>query len=657
MGTTHSTAPVEGQGHPDYFYRGVAAAKEGRCTVAEIYFAHAMNDHRGRSFWAHMIPAVLPTSAESVAASSKAPPPKQRGSGDAERPPVTQDQQCARAAVVYRATGAFGSTVSDASSHACDVGQSPVEWPTESPHDTSPCTEVPDIKADVEVEADAEAEAEEVIGAAAAPVSDVVDVFFPLNGRVSDVLDYFRMLADIALTYFEMLATTQHEKKMTSLAARYCLLTISHTQVLLHCLTLWKEEHLGSDGGGFIDYERKRHANANVGAVTEEVAAVWPDSEVSVTVPERRPETHLDSSDFVTLALVEANCRYYYLSSLLNYTRLLTKACAVAADDERRALVYGNILEHLDAVFASVRSVALDYPQEYLSDVILAHIPSCMPHGGGYGDGSSRATGSERTHPSWLGISGDTHRHLYASGCRWSPLWSALIPLACARKVRLNVQESSRHRGHTNLLSPAQRVTYYYCCWATKATVLTIPGCSQYLLSRALSGAAAGKGTQSHKTQLLVRRQALQGGSRRVSKSASRAPHSDMEGVTVSLGTLDTNGVSRGCDAVSGSADSAAQLKALARRSGGGYRRSGRHVNTDLDLSDERTCIVVSQDEASQFGASGLLCAVLLMSAGGLEEAAASYATALERLVCDTYGPDSEEMNMTRYWLQNGIEA
>ncbi|GET93849.1 sodium stibogluconate resistance protein, putative [Leishmania tarentolae] len=59
MGNSQSSVPVEGEGHPDVFYRGVTAARDGRYTVSEVYFVQALTEHPGRSFWETLTSAVL----------------------------------------------------------------------------------------------------------------------------------------------------------------------------------------------------------------------------------------------------------------------------------------------------------------------------------------------------------------------------------------------------------------------------------------------------------------------------------------------------------------------------------------------------------------------------------------------------------------------
>ncbi|GET94046.1 sodium stibogluconate resistance protein, putative [Leishmania tarentolae] len=59
MGNSQSSVPVEGEGHPEVFYRGVTAARDGRYTVSEVYFVQALTRHPGRSFWETLTSAVL----------------------------------------------------------------------------------------------------------------------------------------------------------------------------------------------------------------------------------------------------------------------------------------------------------------------------------------------------------------------------------------------------------------------------------------------------------------------------------------------------------------------------------------------------------------------------------------------------------------------
>ncbi|CAJ1991280.1 sodium stibogluconate resistance protein [Leishmania donovani] len=59
MGNRQSSVPLEGEGHPEVFYRGVKAAQEGRFTVSEVYFVQALTRHPGRHFWDTFTKAVL----------------------------------------------------------------------------------------------------------------------------------------------------------------------------------------------------------------------------------------------------------------------------------------------------------------------------------------------------------------------------------------------------------------------------------------------------------------------------------------------------------------------------------------------------------------------------------------------------------------------
>ncbi|KAG5471984.1 hypothetical protein CUR178_02649 [Leishmania enriettii] len=59
MGNRQSSVSKEGEGHPEVFYRGVKAAREGRFTVSELCFVQALTRHPGRSFWDTLTKAVL----------------------------------------------------------------------------------------------------------------------------------------------------------------------------------------------------------------------------------------------------------------------------------------------------------------------------------------------------------------------------------------------------------------------------------------------------------------------------------------------------------------------------------------------------------------------------------------------------------------------
>ncbi|CAD2213749.1 hypothetical protein, conserved [Angomonas deanei] len=57
MGNSDSTT-LEGKGHPEQYYRGVEAVNEGRYQVGEIYFQQALRVHPGRQFWSDLTGAV-----------------------------------------------------------------------------------------------------------------------------------------------------------------------------------------------------------------------------------------------------------------------------------------------------------------------------------------------------------------------------------------------------------------------------------------------------------------------------------------------------------------------------------------------------------------------------------------------------------------------
>ncbi|KAG5495802.1 hypothetical protein JIQ42_02662 [Leishmania sp. Namibia] len=451
MGNRQSSVSKEGEGHPEVFYRGVKAAREGRFTVSELYFVQALTRHPGRRFWDTLTKAVLQKGYSAGFEGGGTSPPK----GDTPRKagadpdvggPLDPSDPTERKSV-------FCGNVSDAAHLAdgegarCEYEQDLLPGSGDSGDGGSP-----------EEQADAGAS-----GAQSACGAKVVDIYLPLDGDLRHIIDYYRLLADIAHTYLKLLSSTAHVEKITGLAARYCLCTISHTQLLLHCLKLWKEAHFG-DGGGFIDYDKKRHLRFGSGIVEEQCDSIDHDSRRGNRLRQRWRMMDRTASLLFTLGLLEAKSRYYCLASLvkLHWT---ARAAILRHSDKAEARRILCLREHSRGADGGVCTcliwdLAKEYPDEYLSRLIMANVPRPSNFGrdGVSATGSSSHASTQNIHV----IGGDQHRHLYASGCPWSPTQSALIPLVLARGVRLNVQESVSRHSQAQLHSPAERRSYYY---------------------------------------------------------------------------------------------------------------------------------------------------------------------------------------------------
>ncbi|KAK7201924.1 hypothetical protein NESM_000260000 [Novymonas esmeraldas] len=607
MGSVQSTVPEEGQGHPETFYRGVAAVREARFTVCEIYFLQALREHPGRSFWDTLTGAVMKPERHGEDDTRTT---THEGAPDSDASPHRRSVvrgMTASPRIAFRETAAFGSRRSQ------DSATTDEEESAES-SDGDRVT-VPGGPANLDVIAEA-ARSQQSIAA--------VVVHLPLDSHLQEVLDYFRMLADMALAYLELLATTRHKERVTALAARYCLLTITHSQMLLQCLAMWKAEHLG-DGGGFIDADKTRDA-----ALTAAVTDGWDNTHAP-----NRPRWgrhHRSRASWVcfTLALAEANCRYYYLSFVTAYAFLLTASWTTMAEGARRDRVYANITDHVDAVFSEVRRLASEYPQNYISGLIQTHLPQSgtqvSPH-----SSSGHNTNSSVSRSNVSSLAGNQLRHLYAATAPWLPLHSALHPPTSTHTVRLSVGRHVPLTSASRLLSPAQRMSYHYLCWQSEALLLVVPGCSPHLLERALPGFVPGKGTLAHQTEMFVKRAEVAGTeSVRASGAGTAAVPSSAD---PPVATAD--------------AEETAKMDKLTKK----LRKSGRNMNTDLDLQDERTCVMLCLHEAFLISAYGLLLLAELATKRGQTSVTNDLTQTLVAVVHDLQGPNAPEMQILNYML------
>ncbi|KAK7201913.1 hypothetical protein NESM_000258900 [Novymonas esmeraldas] len=618
MGNRQSQVPQEGQGHPAHYYRGVAAAKEARFTVAELYFVQALQKHPGRDFWNLLMSNVI-------------------------RENVTSPTETAARGSEYAAHGIGGRARQQQE-------QSSERTDGERSRGTS--------RGRAETTAGYSSASEHADQSSAAEEEEAVhEVFLPLDERIHDILDFFRMLADIALIYLELLAATRHKEKVLSLASRYCILTISHTQVLLHCLTLWKEEQ-ALDGRGFIDYEKKRQRSDTI----DPMYAAEGEEEESLAGEETnhaepRPPQHLSQTSqlYLALALVEATCRYYFMSFALNYAAVL-RAWYTAADGEgsKRHAVYNNAVDHMEAVVELVQSAAEEYPGEYLSRLMVQTFPD-VPASAAWRwsrryDGKRRSGSSPRT----LSFGSYQHRHLYAHATPWSPLHQGLVSLQLVRRVRLVVRQESGTRVETRLATPGQRMTYHYLSWMADAVFLAVPGCSPYVLTRALPGFVPRQGTLSHKSEMLLR--APRDAATAVDANVVESPQCDSKEAALSQEAAMVERLQRPQPRAQ-EGMSASEQKAFMKKCKQELRRSGRKINTDLDMSDERTCMMLCQNEVCLLGGSALLNYTQLCAVAGEVESAAVYAEQSKAVVRGLYGPQSAEMHMVCYLLKGGMRS
>ncbi|KAG5471310.1 hypothetical protein LSCM1_01387 [Leishmania martiniquensis] len=177
------------------------------------------------------------------------------------------------------------------------------------------------------------------------------------------------------------------------------------------------------------------------------------------------------ASVLFTLGLLEAKTRYYCLAFLVNYIGLIVRAIASRMHLRSHQRIFHNALEHVDEVASLVWDLAKEYPNEYLSRLGMANVPrpSSPDRDGISAAGASSHASAQNIHA----LGGDQHRHLYASGCPWSPTQSALIPLVLARNVRLSVQARVSRHSQAQIRSPAERLSYHYTGWNLDTCVVS----------------------------------------------------------------------------------------------------------------------------------------------------------------------------------------
>ncbi|KAK7201917.1 hypothetical protein NESM_000259300 [Novymonas esmeraldas] len=665
MGSSHSTLIKEGEGHPAVFYRGVAAALDGRYTVAELSFLQALKEHPGHDFWQELTKAVLLKEPTTVSDNAKA--------AEEEAEEKNRRKHDEPTVPALDTTVTPGSSSSGVRHKSVLAGHSTQDaFQSDPSHGETRNGAHPAVR-----RGDEDSSSEDVAPAPDAAQTiystKVVDIRFPLNQNLASVLNFFRLLSDIAHTYLQMETDELEAEKVTALAARYCLFTISHTQMLLHCLTLWKEENI-RDGLGLIDYAKTRGLKLGVAAVVEEdVEDDMSDSSSgggaggrgSDASSAERPGADVlerkwrgkdrTSARLFTMALAEANCRYHAMSALVNYCYVLMRTYGTVAE-RRQNHVYTNALDHLDAALSMIVDLAKEYPTEYISRLVLQYIPSSSACGGGRDALSSHGASSHGSHQRSLFVGNDQHRHLCAAGSNWYPTHSALIPLLLVRSVRLCVQESTRRGSQAVLQSPAQRMSYHYLSWATDSALTPVPGCSAYVLVRSLPGFVPGNWTTAHQRSTVGH-----GAGTRDSIVASvypgEAEPSGEARVTAAaverdmITDLRTRHVPRRSVVIT--EENMTFLKKCRNR----LVKNGYGLNTDLNLSDERTGVMLCLNEAALLALQALLLSAKLRLLAGQPEAADPYAKGLDSIVSGLFGPESAELHLFRYMMAAETDA
>ncbi|SYZ68284.1 sodium_stibogluconate_resistance_protein [Leishmania braziliensis MHOM/BR/75/M2904] len=627
MGSKPSSVPREGEGHPEVFYRGVQAAREGRFTLSEVYFDQALTRHPGRHFWDSFTNAVLQKERSACPEGGGTSPSR----GDAEK--VDTDPGVGGLLNPWgeaQPPSAFGGGMDRADDLAggenirAENGQGGLP----GSGDDGDAAELADAMA---------SDAQPTHG------TKVADIYLPLDGDLFHVMDYYRLLADIGHTYLQLIPSTAYVEKVTGLAARYCLFTISHTQILLHCLALWKEANLG-DGGGFIDYEKRR--NLKLGS--EHYTDFSSDPQSSDRRGQKWRTMDRTASLFFTLGLLESKSRYYCLSFLVNYCGLLLRSYSGLSEQRKINRVYANIVEHLDVANRMVLDLANDYPHEYLSHLIMENVP--RPLSGDRDFHSSMGASSHAGSRNILSLGSDQHRHLYASGCPWTPTQSALIPLILLRSIRLSVQETVSRTAQAQLRSPAQRLTYHYTGWNFDTGLVIVPGCNLYMLRKSLPGFVPGKSTLAHHITMAEQEESHLpiGGAEGRLRDGSVAVPVPGHGNDAARGSRHNSRVPEGSAA-------AAKREARIKKCEEKLIMKRRNINTDLNLSDERTCVALCLEEACALVLPILFLSLVLRKVSGDPDYMESYVS-LKALGTGLYGPESSEWNIIANIVRKHLE-
>ncbi|CAM42531.1 putative sodium stibogluconate resistance protein [Leishmania braziliensis MHOM/BR/75/M2904] len=627
MGSKPSSVPREGEGHPEVFYRGVQAAREGRFTLSEVYFDQALTRHPGRHFWDSFTNAVLQKERSACPEGGGTSPSR----GDAEK--VDTDPGVGGLLNLWgeaQPPSAFGGGMDreDDLAGGENIRAENGQGGLPGSGDDGDAAELADAMA---------SDAQPTHG------TKVADIYLPLDGDLFHVMDYYRLLADIGHTYLQLIPSTAYVEKVTGLAARYCLFTISHTQILLHCLALWKEANLG-DGGGFIDYEKRR--NLKLGS--EHYTDFSSDPQSSDRRGQKWRTMDRTASLFFTLGLLESKSRYYCLSFLVNYCGLLLRSYSGLTEQRKINRVYANIVEHLDVANRMVLDLANDYPHEYLSHLIMENVP--RPLSGDRDFHSSMGASSHAGSRNILSLGSDQHRHLYASGCPWTPTQSALIPLILLRSIRLSVQETVSRTAQAQLRSPAQRLTYHYTGWNFDTGLVIVPGCNLYMLRKSLPGFVPGKSTLAHHITMTEQEEFHLpiGGAEGRLRDGSVAVPVPGHGNDAARGSRHNSRVPEGSAA-------AAKREARIKKCEEKLIMKRRNINTDLNLSDERTCVALCLEEACALVLPSLFLSLVLRKVSGDPDYMESYVS-LKALGTGLYGPESSEWNIIANIVRKHLE-
>ncbi|KAK7201916.1 sodium stibogluconate resistance protein [Novymonas esmeraldas] len=636
MGNSQSTVPKEAQGHPALFYRGVKAANEGRYTVSELYFVQALSRHPGQHFWDTFTKAVLQKENKLGAEKGNTSPSK--GDLDKEKADVDPD-----------VGGPLDPSNDAPGRQSLFAAPSTEKGNGDSNHaggKTNGSEELSDGRDSDDDESSARQTDAKTNGAQSLYSTKVADIQLPLNGNLFPVMDYFRMMADIANAYLVLLATTPCPEKVMGIAARYCLFTISQTQMLLHCLTLWKEDKFG-DGGGFIDYEKKRGLKFGVDVADRNSTELDTDTSSGNSGASKQKWRTMDrtASLLFTLALLEAKCRYYFLSSVVCYCGLLFRASATVKEGRKQNRVFANAQEHLEVAVAMVWDLAKEYPNEYLSKLIMTTLPRSSS--GDRDMHSSIGASSHASNQMSMSLGNDQHRHLYASGSPWTPTQSALIPLISARNVRLSIQQDVGSHSQAQLRSPAERMSNHYVVWGFPVEVFVVPGCSLYLLERSLPGFVPGKSTLEH--QVTISEQDTLSGS-----SQGRRSNATQDGnVAVPLpGNGDGAAAAQRNSVASENEAEKKKREEAMKKCEKALAKKRRYINSDLNLSDERTCVALCLEEVCVLTLPVIYLSAALSSTAGEPENAESYLETLRSLTLGLYGPTSSEWHLIRTLVQ-----
>ncbi|KAK7201925.1 hypothetical protein NESM_000260100 [Novymonas esmeraldas] len=618
MGNIHSLTPPERQGHPAAFYRGVAAVKAARFTVAELCFVEALQEHPSRDFWEPSMHAVLRSEDQEnhndVDQEQVPPEPPSAVQSWREAPPAW---------LVTRAAAAGAPEVTVDSRRHSLMSTCPAPAEHETPGARPACPASPD-----------QCSPRSRHGPACVYVSDATPLLLPLDGRLTVILDYYRLMADIAATYLGEMPVTRHLERVATLAARYCLLGIGHTHMLLRCLSQWREQVLG-DGLGFVDYAKTRGLRLNAVAGADDTGEAG--KEAHSWWPWRRHRRSLSTTDSVLLLLghAEANCRYYHMSLTLSYAMVLMERCRGLGDPRSKQQVLENITEHLDAVYAVVRQLATEYPAEYMSGLIRTHIPTPAATATTptrRRSSSTAASMSSRTQR-MMSLSQHPHRHLYKRSAAWSLTETAFLCASSLRSVQLTVQKHVARDSLTRLRSPAERLAFSYVSWRLGRVFLVAPGCNSYVLERSLPASAV----------------------EMESRCRERETTTDASG---GVGGGEADGVLLGGETVAPVEASPAQHTAVLDTCTEQCNRRRCQMKRDLDLQDEHTCVVLYQHEALLLGMAALFLSVEARVLAGESEAAAALAKSLRQLLRELCGPDSTEMHLLRELLYSvGLPA